>query len=308
MLLALAVLLPGLYWDQGPGSAATVRAAGIERLHVPAGEAEAWRKQGFAVQPFDATQYEKVPPPGTQYRMSVASATRVPWVDANGWRYLRAPSGRYYCEAPRGAAALAAAEAFAYGADAVIRALPEDLDRFGRMLAFLRRLEPVKLPSRANIGILDDGSDVTGEVLNLLARRNLLFRIVDRPDPALDLNVRIGSAEYPKEEAADPSAFAAKLRSQLTDDKRLVRIYGSDVVIARLEGDRQRARLHLLNYGARTVTGLRVRLLGKYSARIAAFGAGQAPPVDLRTDADSTEFSIPELDVYAVIDLTPGGR
>ena len=35
-----------------------------------------------------------------------------------------------------------------------------------------------RLPAMANIGIVDDGSDETGEVMNLMARRNLLFRVV----------------------------------------------------------------------------------------------------------------------------------
>ena len=35
----------------------------------------------------------------------------------------------------------------------------------------------------ANIGIVDDGSPAMEEVLNMLTRRNLLYRVVTAPDP-----------------------------------------------------------------------------------------------------------------------------
>ena len=121
------------------------------------------------------------------------------------------------------------------------------------------------MPILANIGVIDDGSPQTGELMNLLSRRNLLYRIVSAPDPHLDLNIRLGSKEYPKSEAANPSQLAQKIRAELTDEKRLLRVYGSEVVIARLMGNAGRVRIHLLNYANRPVTGLRVRVLGSLS-------------------------------------------
>ena len=41
------------------------------------------------------------------------------------------------------------------------------------------------------------------------------------------------------QEAADPSAFALKIRRQLTDERRTLRVYGSEVVICRLTGERR---------------------------------------------------------------------
>ena len=156
----------------------------------------------------------------------------------------------------------------------------------------------------ANIGVVDDGSDVTGEVLNLLARRNLLFRVVKAPDPHLDLNVKIGSKEYPQEEAADPYSFAQKLRHELTDDRRLVRIYGSSVVLVRLTGEGSRARLHLLNYANRPVKGLRVRVLGEYrGGELSAFGQEKPALADYEARAGATEFTVPLIETYAVVDL-----
>jgi hypothetical protein len=172
------------------------------------------------------------------------------------------------------------------------------------MLAFLGSLDDAALPELANIGIVDDGSAVTGEVLNLLARRNLLARVVATPDAKYDLNVRIGSKEYPREQAADPSAFAAMIRRKLTDEKRLLRIYGSEVVLGRLTGEGPRARVHLINYGGGKVEGLRVRVRGAYTqGKLAAFNVENAELVDYARTDDGTEFTVPEMDVYAVVDL-----
>jgi hypothetical protein len=304
----LAVLLPGLYWDQSPETASAVKQAAIERLYVPADQLAVWKKEGFDAQPFDAARFVKLPPPGVRYQMDVAAATNVPWVDANGWRFERGRAQnndrQYYYNAPWRKAPLAAAEAYAYGANAVVHPDSRDLTALGRMLAFLRSIDGPRLPAFANIGVIDDGSAETGEVLNLLARRNLLFRVVQTADPALDLNVRIGSTEYPKAEAANPAAFATTVRQKLTDEKRLVRVYGSDVVIARLEGDEHRIRIHLINYGGGRVEGLRVRVRGPYPhGALAAFGLSNVKLADYGATIDATEFTISEMDVYAIVDL-----
>jgi hypothetical protein len=300
----LAAMLPWLYWDQGAATADAVKQAGIERLYVPAGQEAAWKAAGFDARVFDAAKFVKLPAPGVQYRADVASATNVPWVDANVWRFERGDARSYYYDVPWRRATLAAAEADAYGVEAVIHPEPRDLPALGRMLAFLRGMVSTELPALANVGIIDDGSAATGEVLNLLARRNLLARVVTAPDPKLDLNVRIGSKEYPKEQAADPSAFASLIRRKLTDEKRLLRLYGSDVVLGRLTGDGTRVRVQLINYGGGKVEGLRVRVRGAYAhGTFAAFGVKSAALIDYNTADDGTEFTIPEMDVYAVVDL-----
>ena len=107
--------------------------------------------------------------------------------------------------------------------------------------------------------VVDDGSAVTGEVMNLLARRNLLFQVVQTPSAAISGQHPDRHARIPAKEAADPSAFAQKIRRQLTDERRALRIYGSEVVIGRLTADAGRARLHLINYGGREIEGLRIR-------------------------------------------------
>lgn len=247
----------------------------------------------------------KLPQPKVEYRPNEASATTSPWIDANGWQILRHPDKSYYYDVPANSAALAAAEAFAYGAHATIHTDQSGTDAFNRMLDFLRTVAEADLPVMANFGIIDEGSDETGELMNLMSRHNLLYKIVAAPDPHLDMNIKLGTKEYPQEQAADPSFMARKLRGQLGDEKRLLRVYGSEVVIARLLGNKDHARVHILNYANRPVSGLRVRVLGAYARQsIKAFDKPDAKLQDVSVEGGATEFTVPELRTYAVVDLT----
>src|SRR5947208_2183222 len=101
------------------------------------------------------------------------------------------------------------------------RTLPYDVaaavSRFAA-LSLLDALPPVDLPGVADVAVVDDGSAATGEVMNLLARRNLLFEVVAAPSSRVRINIALGSAEYPLKDAANPSGFAQKIRRQLTDE------------------------------------------------------------------------------------------
>jgi len=102
--------------------------------------------------------------------------------------------------------------------------------------------------------------------------------------------------------------MAQKIRSELTDDKRALRIYGSEVVIARLTSDGHRLRLHLLNYAgaARGIHGLRIRVRGRYPRHeLSVFEMPDAALVDYQAAADATEFTLTKMNSYAVIDLAP---
>jgi hypothetical protein len=306
-LLLLAVSLPCVYWTQGIETRTALEAAAIKRLCVAPEQADAWRAAGFTVTPLTGAELasrEALPSPGITTRPGLASPTRSPWIVANGWRFARHPDGKYVYDVPAGKAALAAAEAFAYGADAVLRIDPADVGALGRMLTFLEGLTAVDLPTVSDFAIVDDGSASTGEVMNLLARRNLLFQVVQTASPRFPVTIRIGTPEYPREEAADPSAFALKVRRQLTDEQRTVRVYGSEVVICRLTGDAGQARLHLINYGGREIEGLRIRLRGAYGdGAVLAAGAGRLPLQELVVANGATEFSVPRMVTYAAIDL-----
>jgi hypothetical protein len=298
-VLLLAAILPGLYWDKGPETAAAVKKSGVERVYVPAAKLDGWSKQGLTASAADPAQRKKLTAPGVQYRMNEAAATSLPWIDANGWQFLRDPGGKYYYDVPAADVPLAMAESYAYGADALIHPAG-DLEPFARMLEFLKRIDRPALPAMANIGVVDDGSDITGEAMNLLARRNLLFRAVKAPDSKLDLNLTPGKDA----DAADPYGYAQKVRQKLGDDRRLVRLYGSEVVIAHLTGDGSRLRLHLINYTNRKVVGLRVRLRGTYAkGEAAAYGIEKPALEDYATADGETEFTVPEMGTYAVIDL-----
>lgn len=287
-LIVLALSLPCVYLAADADSRARLEAAGVKHVCSDA----------------ELASRERLEVPGIQARAGVASPTRSPWIVANGWRVMRRPNAKYIYDVPAGKAALAAAEAFAYGADAALKIDAADLASAGAMFTFLERVPSVDLPAVADLAVVDDGSAITGEVMNLLARRNLLFQVVQAPSSQFRINVAVGSREYPREEAADPSAFALKIRRQLADEQRSLRLFGSEVVICRLTGTAGRRRLHLINYGGRDIEGLRVRVRGAYRGDEALVsGAGPLKLQDRVVVDGATEFSLPRLTTYAVIDL-----
>ena len=65
-----------------------------------------------------------------------------------------------------------------------------------------------------------------------------------------------------------------------------------------------RARLHLLNYANRPVKGLRVRVRGDYrGGELSAFGQEKPALADYEARAGATEFTVPLIETYAVVDL-----
>ena len=129
------------------------------------------------------------------------------------------------------------------------------------------------------------------------------------PDRTLDLNVQLGTPDFPAEAAANPYEFAARVRAKLGDDKRLVRLYGTDTVIARLTGDKRRARLYLLSFSRRRqqdagAQAIRLRLQGRYQpAKFAAYGANpEAKVSDVRHPGTTTEFWVPDFNTLAIVD------
>ena len=262
----------------------------------------------------DAASYQEVPSPGVRYLPNVARATNIPWIDSNGWRFARGVRKVSYANVPAGSASLAAAEAFVFDVDAIINPDPKDLEDLGKMLRFLKANERAPLPDMVNIGVVDSPSPHLDEVLNLLTRRNLLYKVVPAPDRTLDLNVQLGTPDFPAEAAANPYEFAARVRAKLGDDKRLVRLYGTSTVIARLTGDKSRARLCLLSFSSPRqldavaqagVETIRVRLQGRYRpAKFAAYGINrEAKVTDERHPGTTTEFWVPDFNTLAILDL-----
>ena len=258
----------------------------------------------------DAEAFQDVSPPGIQFKPSQGQATLAPWITSNGWRFQRGVTKANYSKLPAGSAVLAAAEAFTYGVEAILNPDPADVENLGRMLALLKTHDGPRLPVMANVAIVDDRSPDMGEVLNVLTRRNLLYRVVPAPDRSL-LNVQLGSADFPSESAKNPSDFAARVREKVGDDNRLVRVYGTNTVIVHLTGDRAQARLFVLAYGgnrrgqAQAQQNVRIRVLGRYTP--SSFGAFDAPPgaklIDVDNQGNATEFSLPAFTVCALVDL-----
>jgi hypothetical protein len=301
--------LPCLVWTRAPSdTSAALKDAGVTRVCVAPEIVTAWQAAGFEAVPLaeaDLASRRKLSTPGIEHRVDLVSATRSPWLAANGWRVLRNPQRPYRYAVRPDAAALAAAEAFVYGADAAVSIDPPDATGFGRMLSFLRELAPARQHEPlADLGVVDDGTEAMGEVLNLLVRRNLLFEILDAPASRYRVNVVVGPTGFSRNDIADPSEFALRIRRQLTDAARTVRIYGSEVVLCRVTGDAAGVRVHLLNYGGREIQGLRVRIRGTYRGRDAQVAGLGTEALEALTVAEgATEFSIPRLGPYAVVDL-----
>jgi hypothetical protein len=309
MFFLFGIILPILYWPAATDTAPSLRQAGIEHIAVPASQVELWKSiPGISVETAHIEKTIKAPAPGVSFHMNEASASRVPWVNSNGWRFMRQPNARFFYDVKGDTAALAAAEAFCYGSRVILQTDASGLAPLAAMLKFLVTITVEEGPAAADIGFIDDGSTTDAEVMNLLVRDNLLFRIVRSPTPDLKLTVQVGSKEYPKEEAKNPDLLEHKLRANLQDARRLIRLYGTSVVVARVTVNAGKARLHLLNYGSgqgTRVGAFRVRILGRYSkAQLHSFGSPTDKVVDYSAAPDATEFTIPELKTYAVVDLT----
>jgi hypothetical protein len=304
---------PCVYWTGAVDETRdALKNAGISRICVSPDRVDAWRAAGFeavATSDTDLAGRQTLPIPGIESRVDRVSSTRSPWVNANGWRFVQNPAGRYVYELPAGSAALAAAEAAQFNADVVLKIDPSDLPEVGKVLAFVSELPASALPPVADIAVVDDGTDEAGEVMNLLARRNLLYEPVKEASSRHAVTVALGTEKYSRKEAENPSEFALKVRRELTDDRRTLRVYGSEVVLARLTGDATHRRLQLVNYGGREIDGLRIRLLGAWKIDgLRVVGDPNAAAQDVAVADGATEFSIPALNVYAVVDLVADVR
>src|SRR5262245_37811363 len=114
---------PVIYWTGGIETAESLKRAGIEQIAAPPDKAESWRMAGFKVVAAGRAEIErreKLLTPRVAGRADVASATRRPWIDANGWRFARNPKGKFYYDLPQGKAAMAIAWGIAGEAAAVV--------------------------------------------------------------------------------------------------------------------------------------------------------------------------------------------
>jgi len=308
MVPLFAIVLPTLFWTQGVNTGPKLLSAGITQVAVPRSESGNWNTiAGISVHPVDLTATIRLGNPGVTLHLDEASATRVPWLSSNGWRFMRQPNAHFYYDVPANTATLAAAEAFCYGSEALIHTDLNGIEPLAKMLQFLKSINSDGAKPLADIGFIDDGSAASAEVMNLMVRNNLLFQIVPASSSDHKLLVKPASKEYPLTSVKDADSIVHKIRANLTDSKRTVRLFGTSVVIVHLTGAPDKPRLHLLNYGAPAhirVGGFRVRVLGRYpKSQISSFDSPGEKLLDYEVQSDATEFTVPELKTYAVIDL-----
>lgn len=244
----------------------------------------------------DVAKFTSVAAPGVRYRMNMAMATSAPWVDSNLWKYRRKPDAAYLTDARQKSVALAVAEGFLRQVKLTVRVADTQKAEYEEILAFLKSVPEGPKTPWVNLAIEDDGSAVAGEALNLMARRNLLY--------ASNVKAPVNMALSSKSKPYDAMQEA---RERVGDDNRILRIYGSELTLAELTREGNRIRLQLLNYGSRPVESLRIRLKGKFTpAQVKAriFKVAEPDFVDWAWDGEYTEFTLSQLPLYGVLDIT----
>src|SRR5258708_3497548 len=155
MLLLFALVLPSIYWGAGPESAGALKEAGVTRVLVPPQQVESWRgATEISVAIGDPLHAVKLTPPAVNYRMEEASASQSPWIDSNGSKILRQPHAQFYYDAPGAIGPLAAAEAFMFGANAMVQTDSAGLKPLAEMISFLGTLVEPSLPPAADLRLI----------------------------------------------------------------------------------------------------------------------------------------------------------
>ncbi len=248
----------------------------------------------------------KVLTPGTRMRnANTASMSAVAWVDANGWRLRRNPGATHsYENVPANRLPLALAEGYVYGGNAAILTDAATRPVLEPMVKFIQSVDAPPMPPVGDVFVVDDGSPMLGEILNLMSRRNLCYHAGPAPSSSYPVVVKVGEPDFPKTAATNPGAFAYLVRKKLTDEKRSLRIYGSEVVVGHLTAAGPKARLHLLNYATDPIESFRVRVLGDWKIRsLRSYADPDAAVEEIERYEGGTEFGITRVTTYAVIDL-----
>lgn len=262
--------------------------------------APVWRPLAPCVEEWDPAKVQKLPSPMVRYRYNVASASSAPWLDSNGWRYMRAAGpmaqAPLLVKSAKGKGALAASEALTYRAKVAIQAEPAEWAAIAAIAQWGEANLAKEAKPSANFTFVDDGSAMAGENLNLLQRRNLQFQVAAKAPAG-------GMVVLPKE--GDPAEYAYNVRQKVGDEKRLLRIYGSEVVLGRMYHlPNGGAELHLLNYSERTIEGVRFRAIGKFKS-ISVLYPQSAKAVDQLADGTAAEATIEKMPTYVVLRLNP---
>ena len=351
LLLALLLSCPAraevlVRWRTGPLPARDV--LGVTSLVVPAGgeiERDA-RALGYRVyvegdaslQINDTGKWPRIRSNVRSRRgqaVQTASRTAQPWLDNNVAliRILRAAGRRPVLGYPWkpdtqvDAAAspsaedfhLAIAEAGAFGADLVLDLDAANLDAWKAARPTLdfysasgaARREPI-----TNVGVVARDTEKWYEVLNLLARHNVPYRILQTaPAAAADLDLVVlldpGSASalpaervlQAGEDANDPNSFALKVWNRLGRKGRWVDIWNGITVLAELTRKGAGVQLDAVNYSAGPLS-VQSRVRGSYKRVEISTPEHDPQPLSVEHVDGFTEFVIPELRVGARVRLT----
>ena len=176
------------------------------------------------------------------------------------------------------------------------------------MLTFLDAVPPVDLPPVADLAVVDDGSPITGEVMNLLARRNLLFQVVQTPSTQFPITIAVGSGRV-SARPTPPIRARSRRRSAVNSPTSVARC-GSTAARSSSAGS------PAMPPGSDCSSSTTAAATSKGCASVCAAPivpaprASPAPAASRFADhvvADgATEFSLPRLTTYAVIDLGSG--
>ncbi len=256
-----------------------------------------------------------------------AGPTGQPWVDSNGYavRIAQAidpakPAWLAYSvpasQALRPAQfALAVCDAAAYGGHWIV--CPDDR-AWDATVAAARFFEQHKswctYHPAARLAVVADFSGpqraLATEVVNLLTRRQVAFKIVREKD-ATEANLR-GMLEVLRIDAhepasRDPYTIASEAHLKLSRRNDLLRLWnaGSINSFYTLSPDDRRGLLQLINYAAHEPSRLITVGLARAwaSARLWMLNAAAATSVEVRRVRDGIELDLPPFAVYAAIEL-----
>ncbi len=178
----LAVLIPGLYREQVPEKVDAIKRAGITRVYSPAAHVGAWKAAGIDTLDSTALAQFTVRSCSDGENGSHGCVSDSHSMHQREWLAVPARLETRVLQE-------SASRVSRYGRGGIIRVRrrpvlqpsAKDLDDLLEMVAFLGNVQGEPMPAMANLGVLDDGSPLLGEVMNLLSRRNLLYRVVPKP-------------------------------------------------------------------------------------------------------------------------------
>jgi hypothetical protein len=288
--------------------------------------------------------------------LQVASRSAQPWIDSNAalvriagrpdvrplLTYSWTPIG--LAEADEGPALenylVAIAEAGSFGADLVLplherfqrRILlgdalaRRDWDQIQRYVAFYAGDPVDRYEAIASIGVVTDAPMAWFEVMNLLARHNLAFRILapkqlpTLEDPSLKMLLVLGDPPAEQQPALaaferkgglvrivsapqDPNRLALDVRRQLGPDRRVIDVFnGITVIAAPYAGKDGSVLVTLVNY-AHLPLPVQLRVPGVFSAVHYESPEAKTTSVAHEHRDGSTEFLLPSVRVSARVFL-----